>query len=310
MTDLPGALKLGAVKPQATHPVFAGKGIEVHGLKRLPPNRIRHALFDFDGTLSLLRGGWQEVMTRQFVTVLGSAETAETPEQLGRICREFITRLTGRQTIYQMLRLEEEMRKRGADCSPAAEYKRQYLALLNQHISGRLQSVRNRRRPPEAYMVRGAERLLKRLCRAGIVCHLASGTDQEYVADEAELLGLTPYFGNRIHGAREDYRSFSKKIVIQDILRSYRLDGSQLASFGDGYVELENARAVGGVAVGVASLENGDQGWDPWKKERLLGVGAQILVPDWSEADLILDYLGVACPESDCNDPVPAVESK
>ena len=80
---------------------------------------------------------------------------------------------------------------------------------------------------------------------------------------------------------------------------SHRLDGSQLAAFGDGYVELKNARAVGGVAVGVASLENGEQGWDLWKKERLRGVGAQILVPDWSEADLILDYLGVAKAEVD-----------
>ena len=296
MTDLPEALKLGAVKSEAPPPVFPGKEIEVHGLERLPPNRIRHALFDFDGTLSLLRGGWQEVMTHQFVTVLDTAETAETPQQLERICREFITGLTGKQTIYQMLRLEEEMRKRGADCAPATEYKRQYLALLNQRISGRLESVRSSS-PPEAFMVRGAGRLLKRLCRAGIVCHLASGTDQEYVVEEAELLGLAPCFGCRIHGAREDYRSFSKKIVIEEILRSHRLDGSQLAAFGDGYVELENARAVGGVAVGVASLENGEQGWDLWKKERLRGVGAQILVPDWNEADLILDYLGVPRPE-------------
>ena len=105
-----GSAEVGPVKPQATPPVFPGKEIEVHGLKRLPPNRIRHALFDFDGTLSLLRGGWQEVMTAQFVTVLGSAETAETPQQIERTCREFITRLTGKQTIYQMLRLEEEMR--------------------------------------------------------------------------------------------------------------------------------------------------------------------------------------------------------
>ena len=294
MTPLPEALKLGAVKPETTPPVFPGKEIEVHGLERLPPNRIRHALFDFDGTLSLLRGGWQQVMIHQFVTVLVSARTAETPQQLEGICREFISGLTGKQTIFQMLRLEDEMRKRGADCSPAARYKRQYLAMLNQRIAGRLESVRSGRQPPETYMVRGTERLLERLQRAGVVCHLASGTDHEYVAEEAELLGLTPCFGSRIYGAREDYRSFSKKIVIEEILRSHRLDGSQLVAFGDGYVELENVRAVGGVAVGVASLENGEQGWDLWKKERLRGVGAQILVPDWSDADLILDYLGVA----------------
>ena len=301
---------MGAVKSAVTPPVFAGKAIEVHSLKRLPPDRIRHALFDFDGTLSLLRGGWQEVMINQFVTVLGSAETAEIQQELEGICREFISRLTGKQTIFQMLRLEEEMRKRGADCAPATEYKRQYLALLNQRIARRLESVRRRRQPPEAYMVRGARRLLERLRGAGIVCHLASGTDHKCVVEEAELLGLARCFGNRIYGALEDYRSFSKKIVIEDILRSHRLDGSQLAAFGDGYVELENARAVGGVAVGVASLENGNQGWDLWKKERLRGVGAQILVPDWSEADLILDYLGVADAEGDRRDQVSSARSR
>ncbi len=303
-------MKLGAVKSAATPPVFPGKAIEIHGLQPLPPNRIRHALFDFDGTLSLLRGGWQEVMTHQFVTVLGSAETVETPKQLEYICREFITRLTGKQTIFQMLRLEEEMRKRGADCVPAAEYKRQYLTLLNKRIAGRLESVRSRHRPPGTYLVRGARRLLERLRQAGILCHLASGTDHEYVVEEAELLGLTPYFGSRIHGARDDYRSFSKKIVIEDILRSHLLDGSQLAAFGDGYVELENARAAGGVAIGVASLENGEQGWDLWKKERLLGVGAQILVPDWSEADLILDHLGVACAKGDLHGQISSLGSR
>ena len=29
--------------------------------------RIRHALFDFDGTLSLIREGWQDVMIPQMV---------------------------------------------------------------------------------------------------------------------------------------------------------------------------------------------------------------------------------------------------
>ena len=46
------------------------------------PGRLRHAVFDFDGTLSLLRAGWQAVMADQFVEVLSATPQAEAVEQL------------------------------------------------------------------------------------------------------------------------------------------------------------------------------------------------------------------------------------
>ena len=43
-------------------------------------------------------------------------------------------------------------------------------------------------------------------------------------------------------------------MIIERILTENRLSGPELIVFGDGYVELENARAFNGVAIGVASL--------------------------------------------------------
>lgn len=80
---------------------------------------------------------------------------------------------------------------------------------------------------------------------------------------------------------------------IGRILSENALSGPELVVFGDGNVELENARAVGGLAVGVASLETGGTGRELGKRERLRQVGAQILVPDWQEGDLMLRHLGV-----------------
>ena len=274
-----------------------GSAIEVYGLAPPPAGRIRCALFDFDGTLSLLRGGWQQVMTDHFVGILATAETAETTAQLAANCREFITRLTGEQTIYQMLQLEQEMRKRGAKPQPAAEYKIEYLARLGAHMVHRVNDLRVGREKPEAYMVRGSVSLLQRLRQAGIACYLASGTDHRFVVEETELLGLASHFSSgsesRIYGALDDYRSFSKRMVIERILERHNLSGDELVAFGDGYVEIEDCRRAGGVAVGVASLESGAEGWDMWKKNRLLEVGAHVLVPDWSEADTLLGYLGI-----------------
>ncbi len=267
-----------------------GRSIEIH---RSPPSRgrIRHALFDFDGTLSLIRAGWQEVMVDHCAGALKRTPTTETEAELERVCRDFISRLTGAQTIYQMLELEKEVARRGGDPFPASTYKQQYLDLLQERIRHRLAALAEGRQPSTAYLVRDSLSLLQGLARRNTTCYLASGTDHHSVVAEAGLLGLSPFFGDRIHGAREDYRTFSKRKVIEDILAANRDQGDTLAVFGDGYVEISAAVEAGGLAIAVASRECGGPGWDPWKKKRLLEVGAHILVPDWREADLLLAYI-------------------
>ena len=75
--------------------------------------RIRHALFDFDGTLSLIREGWQDVMIPQMVEWLLETPDHESEAELTAVVKDYVTRLTGKQTIYQMIQLAEEIRKRG-----------------------------------------------------------------------------------------------------------------------------------------------------------------------------------------------------
>ena len=267
-----------------------GQTIEIYN-PNMVCGHIRHAVFDFDGTLSLIRAGWQEVMIGHFVRELEQTPTSESREELYQVCRDFITRLTGKQTIYQMFQLEEEVSRRGGKRRPALEYKREYLNLLHKAIRHRLDALESKRDPPVAYLVRNSIGLLEGLAGHAVTCYLASGTDQEFVVDEADLLGLTPFFKDRIYGAQEDYRVFSKKLLIKHILSENQLQGNELVTFGDGYVEVENTKEVGGLAVGIASLESGAPGWDLWKRKRLLEVGVDVLVPDWQEADLLLAYL-------------------
>lgn len=252
---------------------------------------FRHALFDFDGTLSLIRAGWQDVMLAQCVEELQRTPTAETPAQLTAVCRQFITRLTGKQTVYQMLQLASEVEQRGGQPRPALTYKREYLERLHGRIGHRIDALRAGKDPASRYLVAGSLDLLAGLTERGVVCYLASGTDEEYVHDEARLLGVADYFAGGIFGARDDYLSFSKKQLMERIVAENNLAGPELVAFGDGYVEIENAKQVGGVAVGVASCEDGTALWDDWKGQRLLDVGADIVVPDWREAGSLLAYL-------------------
>src|SRR4051794_11114785 len=104
----------------------------------LPRGRFRSVLFDFDGTLSLIREGWPAVMIPMMVDVLRGTGTRETPEQLAATVEDFVMRLNGGQTIYQMMQLAEEVRKRGGTPREPLEYKHQYHDLLMQRIRCRL----------------------------------------------------------------------------------------------------------------------------------------------------------------------------
>ena len=80
-------------------------------------------------------------------------------------------------------------------------------------------------------------------------------------------------------------------MVIQKILTDFKLSGSELLIIGDGYVEIENAKAVGAIAVGVASVEDNIYNMNADKRERLVRAGADIIIPDFREGEQLIEYL-------------------
>jgi len=268
-----------------------GTSIEIVRPVRLssPPE---HVLFDFDGTLSLIREGWVEVMVPMMVEVLQQTGTDESPQQLEVLCREFVTYLTGKQTIYQMIRLAEEVRRRGGKPEEPLVYKHWYLERLHQRIAGRREGLRTGCIRPEEMLVPGSLNLLDALQERGVRMYLASGTDEPCVREEAQLLGLDRYFGDHIYGALDNYTAFSKAMVIERILQENQVPGQRLLGFGDGYVEIANVKTAGGTAVAVASDEAGRSGRpDPWKRQRLIGAGADLVIPDYRHGKPLLEYL-------------------
>ena len=257
-----------------------------------PRSDLSHVLFDFDGTLSLIRQGWPEVMVPMFAEYL-PALPGETEESRRQLCYDDIMRLNGKQTIYQMIQLAERIKERGGTPREPLWYKQEYLRRLDERIHHRLEGLRSGGRSPDDLLVYGARSMLELIRQRGLPMYLASGTDEMYVKQEAELLGLTDFFGPHIYGALDDYKRFSKKMVIERILRENRIDGAQLLSFGDGYVEIENTKEVGGLAVAVASDEanNGSGRFDDWKHRRLLQVGADVVIPDFRDAAPLLERL-------------------
>ncbi len=253
--------------------------------------RARVALFDFDGTISTIRSGWMDVMVPMMVEILSGLRTGETEAELTEIVREFVGRLTGKQTMYQMVELAENISKRGGTPADPLEYKTLYLSRLHEKIAGRLEALRSGHTDPEAYMVPGARTLLETLRERGLKMYLASGTDQIYMREEAALLDVTRYFDGGVFGALDDYKSFSKRILIQGLIANSEFRGDEFLGFGDGYVEIENIKEVGGVAVGVATDEPECLRADAWKRERLIKSGADVIIPNFLKLDDLLETL-------------------
>src|SRR5438105_4924173 len=187
----------------------------------------RVVLFDFDGTLSLIRSGWMDVMVPMMVEILADLKTGETEQQLRAVIEEFVWRLTGKETIYQKIALAEAIEARGGQPLEALAYKKMYLGRLWQKIENRVESLRKGQANPEDYLVPGSRALLEQLRERGLKMYLASGTDEIYMREEARLLGVTEYFEGGVYGALDDYKSFSKAILIQRILSSAEFQGHQ-----------------------------------------------------------------------------------
>jgi phosphoglycolate phosphatase-like HAD superfamily hydrolase len=254
-------------------------------------SKARVALFDFDGTVSLIRAGWVDVMVPMMLEHLLALKTGESEADLRALIEDFVGRLTGRQTIYQMIEFVDEMKKRGGEPLEPLEYKHMYLDQLSERIKDRLEALAKERVEPESMMVPGVRRLVEALKERGLKLYLASGTDEPYMKREAELLRVDRYFDGGIFGAQDDYKSFSKKILIGRIIKSSEFEGREFLGFGDGFVEIENVKEVGGVAVGVATDEPLCERVDPVKRKRLAAVGADWIIPHYAEHDELMAAL-------------------
>ena len=101
-----------------------------------PRPRVSHVLFDFDGTLSLIRQGWPEVMVPMFMEML-PRRVGEADADVRQLMTDDIMRLNGKQTIYQMMQLADRIRERGGEPREPLWYKHEYLRRLNELGRGR-----------------------------------------------------------------------------------------------------------------------------------------------------------------------------
>ena len=216
-----------------------------------PRPGISHVLFDFDGTLSLVREGWVDVMMAMFLEMLPPLPQESEPAAR-QMLHDDIMRQNGKQTIYQMIQFAERIRERGGEAREPLWYKNEYLRRLDQRIADRLEGLRSGALTPDSFLVVGAREVLEHLQQRSVPLYLASGTDEPYVRREAQLLHIAGYFGQHIYGALDDYKKFSKKMIIERILQENNIPGEQLLAFGS--ENIRHFRREHVIGAGLLSL--------------------------------------------------------
>jgi phosphoglycolate phosphatase-like HAD superfamily hydrolase len=165
----------------------------------------------------------------------------------------------------------------------AAKYKAIFNEELISLVNLRVAKIYSGELDINDFTLKGAVPFLRALQRAGVRLYLASGTDESDVKREAECLGYADVFDGGIYGSVGEVAKDAKKIVIKRILNDVNGAFDQLIIFGDGPVEVREAKRNGAVAIGVASDELRRFGINLEKRRRLICAGADALVPDFSQ---------------------------
>jgi rfaE bifunctional protein kinase chain/domain len=265
----------------------------------MPQARIKHAVFDHDGTVSTLRQGWEQVMAPVMIrAILGDKyKTADETlyHQVRNRVLDYIDQSTGIQTIVQMEALVEMVKEFGLvpgdEIRDKFGYKEIYNVALMELVNKRIEKFKRGELDIHDYTIKGVLQFLEALRNKGIKLYLASGTDCDDVVAESKALGYAELFDGGIYGSVGDIAKYSKKMVIEKIMTENDLQGPELAVFGDGPVEMRECRKRDGIAVGIATDEIRRHGLNPEKRTRLVKAGAHIIVPDFSQYGKLIKLL-------------------
>ena len=254
------------------------------------PTSLKAAVFDFDGTVSTLRCGWEQVMRPLMLECI--AGTREVAPALEAEVDAYIDESTGIQTIYQMQWLARRVVAAGGPERDPWVYKDEYNRRLMQRVEEKKRALERGEAKPEAYTVAGAAEFLRALREAGLELYLASGTDDADVKKEAALLGVADLF-TEIKGAPAHMAACSKEAVLGMLFEQKGFTGESLLAVGDGKVEIALGKQHGAWALGAATDEVNRRGVNEVKRRRLIAAGADAITGDFEDANEILEWAGL-----------------
>ena len=254
---------------------------------RAPTHKFTLAAVDFDGTMSLIRIGWQQVMHGVMKAAL--QDYHPNPAHIDTDIRTYIAHSTGQPSIIQMAWVDEQVMLYGGPHHGAQFYLDQFSNAMKSQIDTRVASITDDT-SADAFMLQGARQLLQTLAQHDIRIALVSGTEHHHLVRESAALRIDTFFDAGIYGPGAHAPGFTKHDAIAQLVERYNVASGALISIGDGPVEIKAGKALNGYALAVASDEHGG-GLDADKRQHLLDAGADAVVAHFGRMDLITQAL-------------------
>lgn len=247
----------------------------------------KYIVFDFDGTISTLRYGWESIMQPLMLEKI--CPSGIYSDELKKKVADYIDASTGIQTAYQMQWLAEEVKKATGKAEDIWHYKDCYNQKILDMVAEKKKTVYAGKMLKESYLIKGSVEFLQRLSECGCRMFLASGTDDVDVKEEARFLGVDRFF-EEIKGAPMGEFACSKEAVINQLLTQAGKK-ADLIVIGDGKVEIQLGKKNGALTIGIASDEAAREGINMHKKARLEKAGADIIVGDFQETEKLVNMI-------------------
>ncbi len=246
--------------------------------------KVKAVVLDFDGTISTLRFGWEDIMQDMMEDYLGEKYSLE--------ISRYIENSAGIQTIFQMKWLKEKIEFLFGASKDAWYYKDDYNRRLMNDVNKKIELIKNNEARKEDYLIKGAVEFLDEAKKLNLKLHIASGTDQKDVENEANLLGISP-FVDSISGAPYRQESCSKEKVLKNLIEDQGLHGPEVCIIGDGKVEISLGSKIHARTLGLATDEATRQGINPVKQKRLELANAEAIAGDFLNKDEIFRWLNL-----------------
>ena len=242
------------------------------------PLDLKYAMIDHDGTLSLLRKGWQPIMHafwQEIYQVIFPAKMLEETQ-----LNSLTTSTTGMPTLRQM-EIFKDKYLQGASIglgkyADPVFLKNEFVKRLEEVVNKRKAEILADSSKAGGYRLPDSLKLLNFLTSRGIHLHLASGTDERSVLLDTELLGYSQFFGENIWGARE--LDWDAKEAVLSEWKEKGAKSGQVMVIGDGPREIEAALTSAVLRIGVVMDEENPLKPDMNKAQSLIEAGANGLV--------------------------------
>ena len=244
----------GVKKTTASNQFRIGK-VEVINPEALKAINIKHAVFDYDGTIDVsLEGLWQET---EASFMLLTRETANS----------IVNKTLGMHTFERMKIAVKEAHPRWDD------YRVSIIARLLENQAKEEMYVKWRAAywTKDTALVPGVTGVLEAFSKTGIICHVATADYVKNKIKMADRFGILEYFGKngeRIHGDGDE-RYEGKEEFLRSLITG-EIKANQIVMFGDSLSDIKAAKSAGCIAIGIAK--------DNKLREEFIEAGTDIVI--------------------------------